>query len=91
MLSRFSRVSLSPYVASLPGSCVHGILQARILEWVAMPFSRDLPDPEVEPSCLKSPALEGGFFTTSATWEDPSPTERLTNWWVYVCVLNGDR
>jgi len=26
-------------------SSVHGILQARILEWVAIPFSRDLPDP----------------------------------------------
>ena len=24
---------------------VHGILQARILEWVAIPFSRDLPNP----------------------------------------------
>ena len=29
---------------SLPGSSIHGILQARILEWVAIPFSRDLPD-----------------------------------------------
>ena len=28
-----------------PGSSVHGILQTRILEWVAMPFSRDIPDP----------------------------------------------
>ena len=28
-----------PKVCSLPGSSVHGILQARILEWVAMPFS----------------------------------------------------
>ena len=28
---------------SPPDSSVHGILQARILEWVAMPFSRDLP------------------------------------------------
>ena len=29
---------------SLPGSSVHGILQARVLEWVAISFSRDLPD-----------------------------------------------
>ena len=29
-----------PMGCSLPGSSVHGILQARILEWVAMPFSR---------------------------------------------------
>ena len=35
----------SPMVCSPPGSSVHGILQARILEWGAMPSSRDLPDP----------------------------------------------
>ena len=34
---------------SLPGSSVHGILKARILEWVAVPFFRDLPNPGVEP------------------------------------------
>ena len=31
---------------------VHGILQARILEWVAFPFSRDLPNPGIKPVCL---------------------------------------
>ena len=40
---------------SPPGSSVHGILQARILEWVAIPFSRDLPGPGIEP---ESPALQ---------------------------------
>ena len=34
---------------------VHGILQARILEWVAFPFSKDLPNPGIEP---RSPALQ---------------------------------
>ena len=29
----------------------------------------DLPDPWIEPVSLKSPALAGGFFITSATWE----------------------
>ena len=107
---------------------VHGILQARILEWVVFPFSRvsnpglphcrqilyyllllshfshvwlfttlwtvarqapvsvgfsrqeywsglpcpfpgDLPDLGIEPTSLRSPALAGGFYTTSATWE----------------------
>ena len=33
-----------------PGSSVHGILQARILEWVAMPSSRGIPDPGIEPT-----------------------------------------
>ena len=32
--------SLQPINCSLPGSSVHGILPARILEWVAIPFSR---------------------------------------------------
>ena len=52
-----------------PGYSVHGVLQARILEWVAMLYSRDLPDPVTKPTFLMSPALAGGFFTTSTTWE----------------------
>ena len=52
-----------------PGSSVPGILQARILQWVAISFSRGLPDSGVEPSSLVSLASSGGFFTTSATWE----------------------
>ena len=40
----------------LPGSSVHGILQARILEWVAIPFSpENLPNPGIKP---ESPALQ---------------------------------
>ena len=31
---------------------VHGLLQARILEWVAFPFSRDLPNPGIKPRSL---------------------------------------
>ena len=46
-----------------------GVLQARILEWVAMPSSRDFPNPGTEPTSLMSPALVGGFLTTNATWE----------------------
>ena len=45
---------------SPPGSSVHGSLQTRILEWVAIPSSRDLPNPESEPTSLMSPALEAG-------------------------------
>ena len=33
----------------------------------------DLPDPRIEPASLMSPALAGGFFTTSATWQDKHP------------------
>ena len=52
-----------------PGSSVHGIIQARILEWVAVPPPGDLPDPGIEPVSLMFPALAVWFFTTSATWE----------------------
>ena len=42
-----------PMGCSLPGSSVHGILQARILEWVAIPFSRvdDLSTSTKGPDC----------------------------------------
>ena len=46
---------------SPPGSSVHGILQARILEWVVIPFSRGSSQPRdrTRVSCIA-----GGFFTT---------------------------
>ena len=39
----------------LPGSSIPGISQARILEWIAIPFSRDLPDPGIK---SRSPSLQ---------------------------------
>ena len=50
VLSHFSRVNTMD--CSLPGSTVLGILQARILEWVAMSSSGDLPNPGIEPASL---------------------------------------
>ena len=50
---------------SPPGFSVYGIFQARILEWVAISYSRDLPNPGTEPVSLASPAVAGGFFTTA--------------------------
>ena len=46
-----------------------------------MPFSRGchLPDPGIEPQSLISPALAGGFFTTSATWEAPTIHQMQTS------------
>ena len=100
-----------PMDCSLPGSSIHGIFQARVLEWGAVAFSvghfssvqffatlwtigarlfcplefsrqeywSGLPcpppgylfDPEIKSKALISPALAGGFFTTSTTWEAP--------------------
>ena len=47
--------SLRPQELCLPGFSMHGIFQARVLEWVAISFSRDLPDSGIEP---RSPALQ---------------------------------
>ena len=61
-----SRVWLcDPMNCSPPGSSVHGILQARVLEWVALPPSRGSSQPRgMEPASAVSPALAGRFFTT---------------------------
>ena len=54
---------------SLPGASVHGILQARILEWVAMPSSRGSSSPR-DWTCISYVSWDGSeFFTTSTTWE----------------------
>jgi len=49
---------------SPPGSSVHGILQARILGWVAISPPRGLPDPRIKSESPVSPVLAGRFFTT---------------------------
>ena len=53
-----------PMDCSPPGSSLHGISQARILECDTISFSRDLPDSGIEPTSSVFPALGGGFFTT---------------------------
>ena len=45
----------NPMECSLPGSSVHGILQARILEWVEVPFTRRSSQPRIKPV---SPSLQ---------------------------------
>ena len=50
---------LNPMDCSLPGSSVHGILQARILEWVAVPFSRGSSQPRDQTQVSR---IAGGFF-----------------------------
>ena len=50
-----SCLTVTPWDCSPPGSSGYGILQARIQEWVAISYSRDLPNPGIEP---RSPALQ---------------------------------
>ena len=66
----FSHVQLCESMDySPPGSSAHGIFQARILEWVAISYSRGSSQPGVKPASPTSPALAGGFFYHCATWE----------------------
>ena len=54
------RLSATPWTAALPGSSVHGFLQARLLEWVAMPSSRRAP-------WSASPALQADSLLSDPT------------------------
>ena len=55
LVAQLCLILCDPMDHSSPGSSVHGLLQARILEWIAIPFSRGFPDPGIEPG---SPALQ---------------------------------
>ena len=44
----------------------------------------DLLDPGMESASLISPALEGRFFTSIATWEAPATSDNLLNTWTHV-------
>ena len=71
-----------PVDCSLPGSAVHGILQARIWSGLLCLPLGDLPNPGVEPTSLLSPALAGGFFTPSTTWVaslEHKPIQMISN------------
>ena len=88
VLSCFSHVWL--FVTLWTGSPVHGILQARIPECVAISSSSYLPDPGVKPWTLMSPGLAGEFFTTGVTWE---ASTKMARWdqklYVYSCPQKG--
>ena len=66
----------NPTVCILPGSSVHGILQAGILEWVAISFSRGSSQPrdQAHISCIA-----GRFFTIWATWKAHNTVHTIRN------------
>ena len=59
----------NPMDCSPPGSSVHGILQAKILKWVAFPSPEDLSHPRIEP---KSPTLQVDILP-------PEPARKTTS------------
>ena len=73
MLSRFSHVQLFAIPQTVAHQAPLFIEFCRQEYWSELPCPPpgDLPNPGIEPVSLTQPALAGGFFTTSATWEAP--------------------
>ena len=93
MLNHLSRVRLFVilWTMALQAPLSIGILQAKILEWAAMPSSRVLSDPGTELISLMSPAIAGKFFTTSTTceaWEGWIYGEQFYFSWCWSAVPN---
>ena len=69
MTANITVVLCSVRLFSPPWAAAHQEYWSRL----PLPIPGDLPnvDPRIKPMSLQSPALAGGFFTTSATWESP--------------------
>ena len=80
---------MTPWTVAYPGSSVHGILQAGILEWVAIPFSGDLPDPGIE---HKSPALQADSLPSEPPGKPflKHRNDRFSVLFKYLFSLNAD-
>ena len=91
LLSCFSHVWLcNPMDCSLPGFSVHGVFQARILKWVAIPFSRRSSQPGHQTQVLHT---AGRFFMVQATREALTPIQWIVlvinNTSIYLLFLNN--
>ena len=71
VLSRFSRVQhfVTLWTVACQASLFMGFSRQEYWSGLPCPSPGDLPNPGIEPKFLMSPALAGGFFNTSTTWE----------------------
>ena len=71
MLRSFSHVLLfaTPWTVAYQTPLSVGFPRQEYWSGSSFPTPGDLSDPGIEPASLASPALAGGFFTTSTTWE----------------------
>ena len=71
VVSPFSHVRLftTPWAVLHQASLSMGLSRQENWSGLSFPHPGDLPDPGIEPMSIVSPALAGGFFTTSTTWE----------------------
>ena len=81
LVTQLCLTSCDPMDGNPPGSSVHGILQVRILEWVAIPFSRHLPsgvawsEKEKKKYYTKSLLLKWRFSSWHLTGQSSSGVE----------------
>ena len=85
---------LDPMDCSLPGSSIHGIFQARVLEWVAIAFSNDQPRQHIKKQthyfANKAPSSQSYSFSSSHVWMrelDYKESWALKNWCFWTVVL----
>ena len=67
--------SATPWTVTCQPPLSMGFSRHEYWSGLPCPPPEDLPDPRIKPKSLLSPALAGGFFTTSATWEAPGEEE----------------
>ena len=79
-----------PLDYSPPSSSVHGILQVRILEWVAMPFSKGSSQPRdrIQVSCVF--CIAGSFFEDKK-WFKLTLGKQLQRWWLCSYKMSSDK
>ena len=93
MLSHFSCVWLcvTPWTVAHQAPLSMGFSRQKY--WSGLPCSSpgNLPNPGIKPTCLKSPALAGRFFTTSVTWEanQGNRKEVILRWSLSSCLLDN--
>ena len=73
---------------SLPGSSVHGISQARILEWLPFPSPGDLPNPESNPGLLHYRQILYQLSYEGSPWE--KEMGEIWVWGLRFCELSGE-
>ena len=81
VLSHFSHIQLFVILldCSSPGSSIHGIFQTKLLKWSAMPSSKGLPSPGIEPVSLMSLHWQAGSLPLVPLGKSGHPVSQFVN------------
>ena len=83
------RLFATPWTSSLPGSSLHGILQARVLEWVAISFSRGSSQPRDRTWVSHIPGRRFNLWATvTKSYSSPLPTRTEKDYHKLHCQQN---